>query len=144
MAGVNPRLYPVIDANINRLKEGLRVAEDIARFILADRASSASLKKIRHNSNLALKSLKVPYSKLLASRDSGSDVGRRIKNRSELKRENIGGVLISNLKRAQESLRVLEEVSKLSDKKSALKFKELRYETYACEKKLLSKTAHKA
>jgi len=46
-------------------------------------------------------------------------------------------VLASNFKRCQESLRVLEEVSKLYKRKSAGLFKELRYRAYTAEKKAL-------
>ena len=41
-------LFRIIDANYNRAKEGLRVCEDIARFILNDKALSAGFKRARH------------------------------------------------------------------------------------------------
>jgi len=41
----------IIDANTNRLKEGLRVCEDIFRFILKRQKYRAQLKEIRHEAD---------------------------------------------------------------------------------------------
>jgi len=38
----------VIDANFNRCKEGLRVVEDIFRFIIKQNALRENLRKLRH------------------------------------------------------------------------------------------------
>jgi thiamine-phosphate pyrophosphorylase len=42
------RLPRLIDANLNRAREGLRVLEDLARFELDDAALSERAKQIRH------------------------------------------------------------------------------------------------
>jgi|DewCreStandDraft_4_1066084.scaffolds.fasta_scaffold04923_17 thiamine-phosphate pyrophosphorylase len=130
-------IFSIIDANVNRVKEGLRVVEDIARFIYKDKKNSFHLKKTRHKINSILSKLAPSYSILLHSRDSVKDVGRKTKSKSELKRQSYSDIVISNFKRIQESLRVLEEISKLLDKKSALKFKDLRYEVYEIEKAMV-------
>lgn len=127
----------IIDANINRAKEGLRVCEDIARFALASKKFSSKLKSIRHSINKYGSALGAGYIDLLKSRDSAGDAGRRTKSRSEFKRSGLRDILASNFKRAEESLRVLEEMGKLSDKKAALGFKELRYRTYEAERSVL-------
>ena len=41
-------LHRVLDANANRAREGLRVMEDAARFILDDGPLASELKAIRH------------------------------------------------------------------------------------------------
>ena len=45
----------------------------------------------------------------------------------------------ANSQRAKESLRVLEEFLKLSDKNSSGNFKQLRYQLYALEKRAIKK-----
>jgi len=133
----------LIDANINRSREGLRVTEDISRFILRDKKLTSFNKKIRHGITGASKQLGHKVSILLESRDSASDTGRNIKQDSEFKRGGIDDILLSNFKRAQESLRVLEEISKLINRNTSRMFKELRYETYVLEKKFMQKAGKK-
>jgi len=131
--GSKKNAYSIIDANINRAKEGLRVCEDIVRFALGSKKLSAKLKSIRHFIDRYASALAPDYGTLLAARDSGNDAGRSIKNKNEFKRSGLRDILASNFKRAEESLRVLEEMSKLSDKTAAAGFKELRYKTYEAE-----------
>jgi thiamine-phosphate pyrophosphorylase len=128
-------IYTVIDANINRAKEGLRVIEDITRFIFAKKNISKDLKNLRHAADLAVKKISIDYKDMILSRDSEGDVGRRTIVKSEFMRQNTQEILISNFKRVEESMRVLEEISKLIDKKAAARFKDLRYRVYVLEKK---------
>jgi hypothetical protein len=130
--------FAIIDANTNRAKEGLRVCEDIARFVLSSRPLSSKLKSIRHALAACAAALCPDYSKLLFSRDSKGDVGRRVNLKSEFKRASFKAVLVSNFKRAEESTRVLEEISKLKSGKYAAKFKELRYKIYEAEAAVIS------
>ena len=121
---IKSRLYTLIDANANRAKEGLRVCEDIARFMDRNGTVSKSLKKIRHMISLGVKKTCPTYSELLVNRDSASDVGRKIKIAGEFSRDSVASLLTANFKRSQESLRVLEETSKLIDKTASAAFKE--------------------
>jgi hypothetical protein len=137
ISGSKKNPLSIIDANINRAKEGLRVCEDIARFFIGSKKLSSELKSIRHLVDSCAILLSRDYSTLLKSRNSGTDAGRRIKNKNEFKRAGLNEILTSNFKRAEESLRVLEEMSKLTCVKAALGFKELRYKTYEAEKKVI-------
>ncbi len=129
----------IIDANLNRVKEGLRVCEEITRFILDNHKFTALLKKLRHDiDNLSRKIY--PVSRLLKERKSEGDVGRG-NSSQELKRYNCKDIFWANLARVKESLRVLEEFSKLIDIKAALGFKQLRYKVYEIEKKSFKKIA---
>ncbi len=131
-------LYRVIDANINRAKEGLRVCEEITRFILDDKLLTARIKKIRHCIDpLAAALRKNP--ELLAQRNSAKDVGLKIKSRAELKRSDLADVFSANIQRVKESIRVLEEFSKLEDVNIALGFRKIRYVIYDFEKKAAKK-----
>ncbi|PIP20648.1 MAG: thiamine-phosphate pyrophosphorylase [Candidatus Omnitrophica bacterium CG23_combo_of_CG06-09_8_20_14_all_40_11] len=127
-------VYRIIDANINRAKEGLRVCEEITRFILDNRNLTSEFKKMRHRTDIILKYLPRNI-KLLKERESLGDVGRKIYI-NELKRKNYQDIFFANMQRVKESIRVLEEFTKLINKNIAIKFKRLRYDIYELEKKV--------
>lgn len=128
------KINRVIDANINRAKEGLRVCEEIARFILDNRQLTSNLKIIRHDLTSLSTSL-VSRDELLKERSSIKDVGRFIKG-NELKRNGLNDIFFANIQRVKESVRVLEEFSKLINLKAALGFKSIRYKIYEIERKI--------
>ncbi len=123
-------LLRVVDANLNRLKEGIRVIEDIARYVHNDKELSTSLKNLRHLCRID------PIEELLASRDSVNDVLRPTMQ-SEMNRTDLRSVVIANYKRAQESSRVLEELYKIVEPALSEQFKHIRYELYTLEKQNL-------
>lgn len=127
----------IIDANINRAKEGLRVSEEITRFILNDRQLTSAFKKIRHRIDAILKRLPGGII-LLRERQSLKDVGRHLYVK-ELERKNYQDIFFANIQRVKESIRVLEEFSKLINKKAAIQFKKIRYSIYEIEKKTAKK-----
>ena len=127
----------IIDANLNRVKEGLRVCEEVARFILDNHKFTAQFKQLRHKIN-SLGSKIYPAAKLFSQRRASDDVGR-LNCRGELKRANCKDIFWANIQRVKESLRVLEEFSKLIDLKMALGFKQLRYKVYEIEKESFKK-----
>ena len=120
-------IFRVIDANINRYKEGIRVVEDIYRYVYNNKQISSSLKNLRHIK------LPIDIKELLSTRDSINDV-LKSSTKSEQNRESLEDIIIANLKRAQESARVLEEVFKLIDIKTSEIFKNNRYILYDIEK----------
>lgn len=128
----------ILDANINRAKEGLRVCEEITRFILEDKLLTASFKKTRH-AILGITRKFLSPSSLLAARESEKDVGREIKEAAELKRKSCQDIFFANIQRIKESIRVLEEFSKLINPSIALECKRIRYGIYALEKKVTKK-----
>lgn len=126
-----PELLRVVDANLNRLKEGIRVIEDIARYVHNDKELSTALKNLRHLCRIE------PLEELLASRDSVNDVLRPTMQ-SEMNRTDLRSIVIANYKRSQESSRVLEEMYKIVDSALSERFKNIRYELYMLEKKNLT------
>ncbi len=135
-------VYRIIDANLNRLKEGLRVCEEINRFILKSLKLTAELKKIRHE----IDDISISFfnrKKLLKHRESLKDIGRDISCPKEFKRNNFQDTFIANIQRVKESLRVLEEFSKIHDCRAAMLFKKLRYRIYELEKKISTVSAHR-
>lgn len=123
----SPDLYRIIDANLNRLKEGIRVIEDIARYLQNDKALATRLKTLRHQSRID------DIKPLLASRDSENDVLRPTVQ-SEMNRNSLEDIILANYKRAQESSRVLEEMYKIVKPELSETFKSIRYSLYTLEK----------
>jgi hypothetical protein len=123
-----PEFLRVVDANLNRLKEGIRVIEDIARYVHNDKDLSTSLKHLRHLCRIE------PLEELLFARDSINDVLRPTMS-SEMNRTNLRSIIVANYKRTQESSRVLEELYKIVDPALSEQFKNIRYELYTLEKK---------
>ncbi len=126
-------IYRIIDANTNRAKEGLRVCEEVARFILNNRSITANLKTIRHALDKKVRRL-VSFKNTLCSRDSIGDIGAHIYG-NELSRQSYLDIYFASMQRVKESIRVLEEFAKLKDKRIAVEFKRLRYSLYTIEKK---------
>ncbi len=127
---LSPELFRVCDANLNRLKEGIRVVEDIMRYRDNNRELSIKLKQLRHTARID------ENLELLIHRDSINDV-LRPSTQSELKRSDIASIITANFKRAQESSRVLEELFKLHSNEYSEKIKHIRYELYDLEKTIM-------
>lgn len=123
---MNENYLRLIDANLNRLREGIRVVEDIFRYVYNDKQTALKLKELRHLSRLE------NYIELLETRDVKNDV-LRSSIKSEQNRTDLYSILIANFKRAQESSRVLEEFTKLTSIKDSENFKYIRYELYNLE-----------
>ncbi len=131
-------IYRIIDANINRLKEGLRVSEEITRFILDNRALTKILKDIRHRVDELAKKLPSKIA-LIECRCSAEDVGRTLTNKGEITRKNLSDIFFANIQRVKESVRVLEEFTKFDNQKVSGSFKDIRYRIYELEKKVIKK-----
>ena len=132
------KLQRIIDANINRSLEGLRVCEDIVRFLVNEKTLTRSFKTLRHKVSDLARRLETKNLDYLKSRNVKKDLGRKTTKR-EATRKNIQDVFGANIQRAKESLRVLEEVTKLIDNISAQRFKKLRFKIYELEKKSRTK-----
>ena len=121
------KIERLIDANLNRLKEGIRVIEDINRYIYNNTSLTSTLKSLRHKIQPAYDQNRLRH------RNIENDVQKESIN-SELIRSSIDDLMIANFSRAQESARVLEESFKLSNQTHSELFKKTRYELYAIEK----------
>ena len=132
------KLYRIIDAYLNRSREGLRVCEEIARFVLDDRGLTKEFKSIRHGISDCIKLYPATLRGIVCTRDPGRDVGS---GKQKIEKIHAGwkDMSAANMERVKESLRVLEEFSKLIDKKISDRFKRLRFRAYTAEKKLVSR-----
>ena len=127
----------ILDANLNRCREGLRVVEDCLRYVLNDGVIYKKIRAVRHDTD---KILRNSYSSLIKERDSIKDSGRHMPEKSK---KDLQGIITANFKRAQESLRVLEEYSKTFGPSAgadpAKQFKKQRYAAYNLEKAVFLK-----
>lgn len=129
----------IIDANLNRLCEGLRVLEDITRFILNDPDLTEKLKTLRHNVVFQDSTIQ---EKLLNSRNITEDVGAFIDIDNEGIRENTTNLVTANAHRAQQALRVLEEIAKLPHQDIPLdwqKIQRTRFQMYELQQIIISR-----
>ncbi|MDD5422799.1 MAG: thiamine-phosphate pyrophosphorylase [Candidatus Omnitrophota bacterium] len=129
----------ILDANFNRSREGLRVCEEIARFMLGSPSITSELKSARHGISFVMKGLPDGFGKLVESRDPEGDIGRASRYKSEMNRVGPCDIFCANMERVKESLRVLEEFLKLVDKKASGRFSTLRFKVYGIEKKAVKR-----
>lgn len=122
----------ILDANLDRSREGLRIIEEWCRFGLNHSQLAQSCKEMRqelaqwHTADLRL------------ARDTPADVGTSLSHPQEETRSSLENLLQANLCRVQEALRVLEEYGKLYNPLMGESFKQLRYQVYAIESQLLA------
>ena len=129
-------VYRILDANLDRAREGLRIIEEWCRLGLNDRPLAEECKQIRQE-------LAVWHSwELRQARDTPADVGTDLSHPQEEVRESIEQLLQANLCRAQEALRVLEEYSKLYNPEMASACKQMRYRVYTIESTLFNNYRH--
>ena len=130
------KIYRILDANLNRAREGLRVVEEVARLVWEDENLCKRLKNLRHKvTSISKQNFDQKF--LLKHRDSLGDLGAKGMGLHEGKRKDVKAIVQANLRRTEEALRVLEEFGKLIKKSSAESFKKLRFKLYTVEKKIL-------
>lgn len=131
-------VYRILDANLNRLREALRVIEEYFRFFLSDETVSIALKKLRHS----LEEIEqgAGAKRLLSSRDCGADPFANVNRPEELGRRMPREVACGNFKRGQEAARVLEEYLKITPAPHlSEKAKVIRFSLYDLEKTTMEK-----
>ena len=116
--------------NFNRAREGLRVLEEIARFLLDNRELTKRIKEMRHKLYFLLKE-----SGYIFSRNIKTDVGADLTIKEENEREDYLSLVQANAQRVSEAFRVMEEFGKLNGEISQ-KIKALRFQLYEIEKEL--------
>ncbi len=127
----------LVDANVNRAAEGMRVLEDVARFRFDNRRLSSQFRNMRHEIRDFFRER---HRTLLASRDSVNDVGK-LTSMFQISdtREDIKDTVISCFKRVQESFRALEEILKAEGLYDAgKKIEQMRFDVYSLEPEMVS------
>ena len=130
----------IIDANLNRAREALRVMEEYARLGLDDALLSGTLKEIRHALANAVAGLEnrseLATGSLIAARDIMGDVGTEVATDAEYQRRDESHVVTAAGKRLSEAMRVIEEYGKTLDAEFAVAIEKLRYRGYEIERRL--------
>ena len=134
-------IFRIVDANFNRSREGLRVCEDIARFILNSSALTKELKALRHGISDIIRSSPEMSKMLIESRDAKGDPGKAPMLGTEVSRQDISDIFTANIERVKESIRVLEEFFKIVDVRLSARLSRLRFRTYDIEKKAVKRLA---
>jgi thiamine-phosphate pyrophosphorylase len=125
-------VFRILDASLNRAGEGLRVVEDYVRFVLDDPFLTSQLKSLRHD--FGALATRISHVDRHAARDTRGDVGTQVSTASEASRGTAWDVCVASLKRAEQSLRSIEEYGKLIDADIAGRAESLRYRLYTMEK----------
>lgn len=133
---VQPAVCRILDANLDRAREGLRIIEEWCRFGLNSAQLSGECKQLRQE----LASWHSP--ELRAARDTPGDPGTELTHPQEQQRASLAVLLQANFCRVEEALRVLEEYGKLYHSKMGDAFKQMRYRVYTLESRLLGYQRH--
>jgi thiamine-phosphate pyrophosphorylase len=131
-----PAICRILDANLDRAREGLRIIEEWCRFGLNSGQMASECKQMRQE----LASWHTE--EIRATRDTPGDPGTQLTHPKEEQRSSIEQLLQANLCRIQEALRVLEEYGKLYNPNMGMAFKQMRYRVYSLESNLLSYRRH--
>jgi len=127
------KVYRILDANLNRSREALRVLEDFVRFNISNKALTAKLKTLRHRLS---RFFIAQEKKLLSFRDAIQDVGKDL-DKGNKRTRSLKDVITANFKRLEESLRSIEECSRTFDVSLSNNTRHLRFDAYTLEKEIL-------
>ncbi|WP_416673305.1 thiamine phosphate synthase [Egbenema bharatensis] len=125
-----PAVLRILDANLDRSREGLRIIEEWCRFGLNQRALTEECKQLRqliaqwHSDEIR------------AARNTPQDPGTDLTHPQEQVRSSVAQVLQANFCRVQEALRVLEEYGKIVSPEMGEACKQIRYRVYSLESQL--------
>jgi thiamine-phosphate pyrophosphorylase len=126
-ADQRPGIERLLDANLDRAREGLRVLEDWCRFVLLRPDLVSRLKDLRQRLG---RSHRFTYK---LARHAATDVGAGFTHPAQQERHDPLAVVAANAARVQEALRVLEEFGRTLDPPLAEEAARVRYALYDLE-----------
>lgn len=129
-------VYRILDANLDRGREGLRIIEEWCRFGLDNPQLAQECKQLRQE----LASWHT--SELRAARDTPGDSGTQLSHPQEENRTSVTSLLQANFCRVEEAFRVLEEYGKLYKAQMGKAFKQMRYQVYTLETNIMGYQRH--
>ena len=132
----DPRVARLIDANLDRAREGLRVIEDWCRFGLD-----------RHDLVVPLKDWRQQLGQLhndayRQARSTATDSAAGLGHPAQDTRTDSVAIVKANASRVQEALRVIEEFTRTADAVLARTAAEVRYSLYDHEVRILEACGH--
>jgi thiamine-phosphate pyrophosphorylase len=123
--------HRLLDANLDRAREGLRVLEDWCRFGLEAEALVRRLKDLRQRLG------QLHRDAYKWARHTAADPAAGLAHPAQAARLQVADVLAANAARVQEALRVLEEFGRLEDPTLAREAAAIRYALYDLEVEVL-------
>ena len=131
----NAEILRIVDVNVNRAREALRVIEDFARFVLDDADAARAVKRCRHELRVVITAAGADA--VLAARDIGGDIGRELKTAGELRRASTEDVVRAAFGRLSEAARSLGEYGKVVSDPAGAAAETLRYRCYELEQRIV-------
>ncbi len=117
----------LIDANLDRAREGLRVIEDWSRFGLNNKDFVITLKDWRQQLG------QHHYEYYKKARSTSNDKGAGLKHPAQLNRIHPKEIVAANFARVQEALRVIEEFTRTTHPELSRISADIRYRIYDLE-----------
>ena len=121
----------LLDANLDRAREGLRVLEDWCRFCLDRPDLVARSKDLRQRLG------RQHHERFKLARHSATDPATGLAHPAQLERPGDTAILAANAARVQEALRVLEEFGRRDEPELAAEAAAIRYLVYDLEVDLI-------
>ncbi len=131
---LDKRVARLIDANLDRAREGLRVVEDWCRFGLEQQDLVVRIKDWRQRLG------RLHHDSYKQARSTSTDTGAGLEHPAQLDRHSPDHVVAANCARVQEALRVLEEYGRNIDPALAAEAAVIRYGLYDLEVACLNAT----
>ncbi len=128
---VNPCVAQLIDANLDRAREGIRVIEEWCRFNLTSKDIVISLKDFRQTLGLH------HHWNYKRARSTAKDNGIGLSHPYQETRTSSIDILAANFSRIQEALRVIEEFARIVDPNLSVSSAKIRYSLYDLETKVI-------
>jgi thiamine-phosphate pyrophosphorylase len=126
----------IIDVNLNRASEGIRVVEEYCRFVLSSGPLTTRCKALRDQLHHAL--VPIDRQERLLARDTPRDVGATANFASEIRPQTVGlslrQIAVHNSERVKEALRAIEEYASPLFPDAASQVSGLRYQWYELER----------
>ncbi len=135
VAEVSPAVLRILDANLDRAREGIRTLEEWCRFGLNQGELTAVCKDLRQELG------QWHSDRLRQHRDTPGDPGTDLTHPQETQRDTVAAILQANFCRVQEALRVLEEYGKVYDPAFSAACKQMRYRIYTLESAMATQPA---
>lgn len=130
--------YQIIDANLNRIREGMRCVEEAIRYDRKLEANYDTYRALRHRFSDIEQKLRNLYPQILENRNMNTDKGTEAQ--SVVTRKNLNELVKANINRVSEGLRVVEEYLKLLPVSDDIieKIKSIRYDWYSLDQQLVT------
>lgn len=130
------KYYQTVDANVNRVAEGVRVLEDLARYQTRNRETARKLRELRHEVRRLAGELEIW---MQSQRDTATDPGiQNSQKQGAARYPDQRSMAAANAKRVQEGLRSLvEHLKLLGEVRIAEALEAQRYRAYDLEQELL-------